>query len=297
MNGNQFFAVQIDYVVIATSILCMLPVLLTVIVILRKANQRKAEKKHPFKELRRRPAGESLRLKIESLNEQINDKIMLLISVPMGLACLTFVLRLHGLIACLVLLTISLVWTLSLMPGFSRLVEDFRTYRLGFDGERYVGEELTRLIAHGFEIYHDLPFDGFNMDQVLVGRSGVFVVETKTRRKPVNDSGDKEFKVLFNGTSLRWPWGEETKDVEQARNNAATLSNWLTKAVGQSVKVSPILTLPGWWIERTAPPENVRVLNPKEITRIHDSKGDALDPEMTRRICYQLDQKCRMEIA
>jgi len=29
------------------------------------------------------------------------------------------------------------------------------------------GEELTGLIAFGFEIYHDVPFDGFNIDHVL----------------------------------------------------------------------------------------------------------------------------------
>jgi len=39
--------------------------------------------------------------------------------------------------------------------------------QLGFDGERYVGEALTPLVADGFEIYHDSPFEGFNIDHVL----------------------------------------------------------------------------------------------------------------------------------
>jgi hypothetical protein len=32
-----------------------------------------------------------------------------------------------------------------------------------------MGEKLSRLIALGFEIYHDVPFDKFNVDHVLVG--------------------------------------------------------------------------------------------------------------------------------
>jgi hypothetical protein len=296
MHGNQFLTVQVDYVAIASVILCILPAILTVAVILREARQRQAERKHPFKELKRRPAGESLRLKIESLDESIDDRVMQLVAGPIVLAGTAVTTRLHGLIACLLLLTISLIWTLSLKNGLSRLLKERKDYRLGFDGERYVGEELSRLIVHGFEIYHDVPFDCFNMDHVLVGKQGVFVVETKTRSKPVNKAGDKEFRVLFNGSALRWPWGEEQKDVEQARNNAATLSIWLTKAVGQSVKVSSILTLPGWWIERSVPSNDLHVLNPKEITRINDLKSVFLDQEMVRRICYQLDQKCRMGV-
>jgi hypothetical protein len=34
----------------------------------------------------------------------------------------------------------------------------------------------------------NVPFDGFNIDRVLVGPPGVFSVETKTRREPVSDS-------------------------------------------------------------------------------------------------------------
>jgi len=71
----------------------------------------------------------------------------------------------------------------------------------GFDGERYVGEALTPLVAQGFEIYHDVPFEGFNIDHVPVGPPGIFAVETKTRRKP----GEQivAFEVTFtNGKIL-----------------------------------------------------------------------------------------------
>ena len=125
-----------------------------------------------------------------------------------------------------------------------RLVRNRANHQLGFDGERFVGEELNRLVALGFEVYHDLPFDGFNMDHVLVGRQGVFLVETKTRRKPVKVSGAKEFHVEFDGRRIRWPMGTDDYGVQQALNNARTLGQWLSGAVGEPVSATPILTLP-----------------------------------------------------
>jgi hypothetical protein len=140
------------------------------------------------------------------------------------------------------------------------MVCERENYRLGFDGERFVGEELSRLIAHGYEVYHDVPFDGFNIDHVLVGPGGVFSVETKTRRKPVSESQGKEYHVQFDGSCLRWPWGTDTHGLDQAVNNARTLSQWLGSAVGDPVYVAPILTLPGWMVDRSVPRCRVHLL-------------------------------------
>jgi Nuclease-related domain len=169
-------------------------------------------------------------------------------------------------------------------------------YRLGFEGERFVGEELCRLIAHKFEIYHDVLFEGFNIDHVLVGPRGVFVVETKTRRKPVNGSGNKKFHVSFDGKSLRWPERTDNCGIEQAKNNAKTLSNWLSSATGENVWATPILAFPGWMVDRNAPPNGIYVVNPKEIYGVCSTQPEKIDIQQIRRICHQLDQKCRIEV-
>jgi hypothetical protein len=184
----------------------------------------------------------------------------------------------------------------SVFFGFKlfKLLRSRANYRLGFEGERFVGEELSRLIVLGFEIYHDVPFDGFNIDHVLVGPRGVFVVETKTRRKPVDEDGRKEFRVQFDGRSLQWPWGADSYGIEQAKNNAKTLANWLSSAVGENVWATPILTLPGWLVERKAPSDGIHVLNPKEIYQVCSSYPEKLTEPPIRRICHQLDQKCRI---
>ena len=160
-----------------------------------------------------------------------------------------------------------------------------------------MGEELSRLIPLGFNIYHDVPFGGFNMDHVLVGTRGVFLVETKTRRKPVDEDGKKQFRVQFDGKYLHWSWGSDNHGIEQAKNNAKTLAAWLSSASGETVWVTPILTLPGWLVERKAPTNGLHVLNPKEIYQVCAAQPEKLSEPQIQRICHQLDQKCRIAVS
>src|SRR2546427_7150854 len=49
----------------------------------------------------------------------------------------------------------------------------------------------------GLRDNRDVPFEGFKVDDVLVGLPGFFAMETKTRRKPVDVAGTKEYRVEF----------------------------------------------------------------------------------------------------
>ena len=165
----------------------------------------------------------------------------------------------------------------------------------GFQGERHVGEELNALMREGFYVFHDLPFDGFNIDHVIVGPPGVYAVETKARRKMINESNGKaDYRVIFDGANLTFPHKTDNHGIEQAKRNADTLGSWLTSATGERVSVEPILTFPGWWIERTSR-SRLHVVNPKEIRRIFPKvPANPLPEDKIRRITHQLEQKCRM---
>jgi hypothetical protein len=233
-------------------------------------------------------------MKLAEFEDKIFDYQMCLVLPPALIAVsAVFASSWNSLVTAIVL---SLACTSFIGFKLSRIIRECENYRLGFDGERFVGEELNQLVARQFEVYHDVPFDGFNIDHVLVGPPGVFSVETKTRRKPINELGNKEYRVEFDGAYIRWPWGTDTKSLDQAARNAQTLAQWLSGAVGESVPVTAILTLPGWMVDRKKASKGVHVLNPKEIVSLVDGQPASINENLIRRIRYQLDQKCRMEV-
>lgn len=279
------------------ALLCALPVVLVLAVIYRKRKEQREYSRAPFKELQRRPAGETLRLKLESLEENITEQTQWLMMFPTLLVYGFLSQHPKGWIIPGLLFLFSAGSSAFFGIRLFKLLRTRGNYRLGYEGERFVGEELSRLMGLGFEIYHDVPFEGFNIDHVLVGPRGVFIVETKTRRKPVNEDGKKQFRVQFDGKYLQWPWGADSYGIEQAKNNAKTLAGWLSGSTGEPVWVVPILTLPGWLVERKAPTDGLHVLNPKEIYQVCAAPAEKLAEPQLRRICHQLDQKCRIAVS
>ena len=194
---------------------------------------------------------------IAEIDERIFGLIMYIAVIPTLVAVIAWFVRTAPWLTLIPQIFLCVICTSVLGFKLSQAVRQRDNYRLGYDGDRFVGEELSRLIAYGFEVYHDVPFDGFNIDHVLVGPQGVFSVETKARRKPIKNSGRKEYRVRFDGSCLRWPSGAtDTDGLDQAVNDARTLSQWLGSAVGDSVYVTAILTLPGWMVDRSVPRSN-----------------------------------------
>lgn len=288
---------QINVSLLTGGLLCLLPVALVLAVLHRKRKEQRESSRAPFTDLQRRPAGEALRLKLQDLDDKINEEILWLVGFPVLMAFSLFYLHPKEWVTPALFFFFSAGAAAFFGVRLFKLLRVRANHQLGYDGERFVGEELSRLIGLGFEIYHDVPFDGFNLDHVLVGPRGVFVVETKTRRKPVNEAGKKEFKVQYDGKNLQWPWGADSYGIEQAKNNAKTLSSWLSSATGKNVWATPILTLPGWLVELKAPSDGLFVLNPKQIYQVCASQPEKLAEPQIRQICHQLDQKCRLAVS
>jgi hypothetical protein len=61
--------------------------------------------------------------------------------------------------------------------------------RLGLEGERTVGHALEELRVYGYQVFHDIPGNKFNIDHVIAGPAGIFTIETKTRSKPGDGDG------------------------------------------------------------------------------------------------------------
>ena len=134
----------------------------------------------------------------------------------------------------------------------------------GLKAELFTAQELNRLIGMGCTVLHDVPADKFNLDHVVIGPRGVFLVETKSVRKPRKAKGQDHFKVAYDGEYLRFPGFVSRKAVAQTRRQAQWLASYLKDATNRPVPVFATIALPGWWIDspRTMNADAVRVFNP-----------------------------------
>jgi len=275
-------------------LLLFLPPAAVILTFYRRQKKEKAEAEAPFDELRCRPAGEGARLQMERLTEEIDPWLGCLILVPIILA-LWLTLQRPNLTLAIIGFLFCAIFSALAQRRLGPLVKRRAAYRLGFQGERFVAEELNQLIADGFRVFHDVPFDKYNIDHVVVGPAGVFAIETKARRKKFKHGGERHI-VIFTGKRLEFPGGWNVEWLNQARLNAETLSQWIRASSAEQVAVEPILTIPGWWVEPNGTGD-VHVFNPKQIRGlIRSLPQNALNGGQIQRIAHQLEEKCRLAV-
>jgi hypothetical protein len=259
----------------------------------RQRKRHEAAARIPFSDLRRRPAGESLRMDLEKLNAKIDEWVVLISFGPVAFALAFAVGPRPTLIGLALFFLLVAILAAVAHRALQPLIRKRRDYLLGYHGERYVAEELNLLMADGFDVFHDVPFDKFNIDHVLLGQTGLFVVETKARRKPMI-GGEARYEVVFDGDALNFPNGRNVEGPAQARLNRDTLSRWISSATADRITAAAILTVPGWWVTCSGR-SDLFVVNPKQIrSLVMNHRGLPLSPEVVQRARHQLEEKCRL---
>jgi len=124
------------------------------------------------------------------------------------------------------------------------------------------GMQLSRLVAKGCLVLHDLPSDVGNIDHVVVAPQGVFAIETKSFRKPKGDG--ENYRVRYDGKALHFPDFVNVDAIAQAERSAQWVQRYLRDKNMPETPVIPALSLPGWFVERTdaAKGAAVRVFTP-----------------------------------
>lgn len=252
----------------------------------------------PFTDKLLRAPGESLRIKIDELSERLGNIVAVAIGLP------AFVMAGILLSSSESIPSLERVWAalatclVLVVPGIWFCIHkaiELRNYRLGFAGERATGEELNQLMRDGCRVFHDIPMAPYgNIDHVIVSSAGVFAVETKARLKRAAPKGKRDCDANFDGEGVVFPTGRDLDMVNQARTQGKYLHAFLASAVGETVAVLPILTLPGWFVKSSARRDDILVLNPGQIgSVVTDTRKPMLSPQMMQRIAHQLEQKCR----
>jgi nuclease-like protein len=188
-------------------------------------------------------------------------------------------------------LTVSAFYTYKII----RALPELRQLRYGFRAEQAAAQEIGAVLAGNNRLVHDVRAKDFNIDHVVITPAGVFAVETKSRRKPPAGGGEKAVKVRYDGQKLEFPvpgW-VETKPIAQAERQARWLSAHLKAATGEAVAVTPVLALPGWFVENSARISDgmVRVLNPKSSAWLFlPNRAPVLDPAAIQRIAFAVEK-------
>ena len=165
-------------------------------------------------------------------------------------------------------------------------MKQIRELRLGRTGERAVGQYLEeQLRPAGFQVLHDIPGEGFNLDHVVVGPTGVFCIETKTRSKPVKGIHAVQYdgeKVTVNG------FPPERDPIIQAKAEAHWLHELLESSTGKKFPVQPIVAFPGWFVEKMPERAEVWVLNEKVVPTFIQNAKTVIAPADVSLITFHL---------
>lgn len=254
----------------------------------------KNKRKDPFYEYEiERPAGYSL--SNEVISKAFDAGALLASLVVVGALCSLIIanqtLNFPTKITLAIILFIVLVFVIR---RFIKTQKHIFNLTDGLKAEQVVGQSLTQLLYSGFRVFHDIPATSlkFNIDHVVVCPSGVFAIETKSRRKGITGS---HHKVVVKNDKLEFSTWTDTKIIEQAKRQTKWLSQELTSSTGEYVVVSPMVALPGYFVERKDK-SSVLVLNHKLLSNSKTySSTNLLTPEQIDRICHQLKQMQRVD--
>ena len=269
----------------------------------REVHNRTFKVRPPKREKILRPAGESLRERIETLSDDL--------CIGLGLALLGPVVLVAAFLPlfawqasvpiskALILLALTLGVSVSGSYWVTRKARSLRNARFGFEGERFVGQVLSGLSAKDCIAFHDIRLDGAeNLDHVLITPWSVFAIETKMRRQQRSKKeGQADHEVNFDGTRLHYPFCTDGRGLQQVSRVAKWLSAYLSEALAEEIPVMPVLALPGWYVRRTGP-SDVIVLNAKQLrslTRFNPQRKAAYTPQQIKRLCFALSQRCHCQ--
>jgi hypothetical protein len=278
----------------------LVPVAVFVIFSCWDRQQEKKRTQSPQREKLLRPPGRSLSIKLDELV----DKAMTELLLACGLCCLAaagieVAVKISGFwfIAFGLMGLVFGVGGAYLTVLVARDVRRCQNVRLGLRGEQAVAEALQEVADCGYRAFHDFPGgENWNIDHVVVGPPGVFLIETKarSRMRPRRGQEQPAHYVHVFEDRLQFPSGQDRTAIPQVERNAKWLADHLTKKTGENVEIEALVVLPGWFCDvKQPPPKGTSVMNATYLKGHLRRQPPRLPDAQMRRIIAALDEKCR----
>jgi len=139
----------------------------------------------------------------------------------------------------------------------------------GACAEEEVAERLMNL-PDGYQVFHDIAFDGFNIDHIVVGPGGIFLVETKSHKGKIDAQGDT---LLLDGAQ------PPKNFLNQTWSQTYQISDFLKKQTSRDWKVQPILCFTRAFVSVRRPVKGITVVNKKYLTTYLLKQQQSLNSE------------------
>lgn len=258
----------------------------------------------PVGEKMLRPAGYSLRNRTDELLDSFLMYLLqgFIIPVVLGFGTITLASKIYlkewstfYLVLGFSLVAMVAGWVIGGILAY-RKFNEWANCRLGLAGEELVAQHLNPLYRNDYRIYHDFPVEGRkdkgNIDHIVIGPTGVFVIETKMRRKHKKLKTGREFqKVEFTGDELIYPNFRDRHGLGQTEANAQHLQEFIKRKTGHSVSVAGILALPGWYVNQTGR-GRILVRNHKSLAKAILSRPGSIDRKVFRDVAVAVRERC-----
>lgn len=168
-----------------------------------------------------------------------------------------------------------------------------KVLQLAEQGEKAVGQFLDTLRQSGYQVFHDVVGEGFNVDHVIIGPAGIYTIETKTWKKPQRGSPE----IQFDGEHLTAGGRTPDRDpVIQAKAQAGWLKQLLQASTGKVFPVRPVVLFPGWYIKATRESRrDLWVLEPKALPSFLEQMDAQIAPEDLKLAAFHLSRFIRTQ--
>lgn len=190
---------------------------------------------------------------------------------------------------------VALAWN---VQELVRLVPLALRLRQSVGAQKLTAQLLNQLMRQEYWVFHDLHLKNQQIHHLVMGRRGVFVVESLGRRPRAKWRRQWPWgwetppaEAQFDGRALHLAGDDETAVVEQVRTKARVLASELSAAAGELVTVHAALAMPGWRVQATDW-SNVIVFNPTAPKLLIEGGRDGvrLDPSDARGLVRYLKE-------
>ena len=149
------------------------------------------------------------------------------------------------------------------------------------------GHALQKLTANQNRVFHDVPCGTNIIDNVVVGRQGIYAVSV-IARKPGKDN-----RVSLRGDELSFAPENVSMSVSRSGTKSGRLAKEIRKLLHHDVRVRSVVVVPGWEIESQVSDEYL-VVNERNVAMLSGWKDqkDFLMNEDVDTVQKMLTKRC-----